>query len=109
MQGNVTEHWRIRNSAVQGSQGLVASQHHPASDVVAKILRIAGNAMAGSKAVKPFACCGLIRTVAVALQIVLGGSKTDLPRRCIPPRSLATRVLFDSKFQPKFLLAERHF
>ena len=39
------EHWQIRKPAVHGQRGLVASQHHLASDVGAEVLRRGGNAV----------------------------------------------------------------
>jgi len=45
MQEYVTEHWQIRKAAVHGDNGLVASQHHLASDVGAAVLRDGGNAV----------------------------------------------------------------
>ncbi len=45
MQEYGMEHWRIRKPAVTGDAGMVASQHHLASDVGAEILRQGGNAV----------------------------------------------------------------
>lgn len=45
MQAHVLEHWNITKPAVHGSGGLVATQHHLASDVGARILREGGNAI----------------------------------------------------------------
>jgi gamma-glutamyltranspeptidase/glutathione hydrolase len=45
MQTRVEEHWHIRKPAVQGEAGMVASQHHLASDVGAKVLADGGNAI----------------------------------------------------------------
>ena len=40
-----TEHWQIRKPAVSGRNGLVATQHHLASEVGADVLRRGGNAV----------------------------------------------------------------
>jgi len=45
MQDRVKEHWQIRKSAVTSNAGLVASQHHLASDVGAGVLARGGNAI----------------------------------------------------------------
>ena len=45
MQSSVLEHWQINKPAVHGKFGLVASQHHLASDVGARILELGGNAI----------------------------------------------------------------
>lgn len=45
MQEHVLEHWTIRKPAIHGDKGMVATQHHLASDVGAKILREGGNAI----------------------------------------------------------------
>jgi len=45
VQDRVQEHWQIRKAAVTGNAGLVASQHHLASDVGAEVLRSGGNAV----------------------------------------------------------------
>ncbi|MBL4680430.1 MAG: gamma-glutamyltransferase [Pseudomonadales bacterium] len=45
MQKRVKEHWQIRKAAVSGKNGLVATQHHLASDIGAQILREGGNAI----------------------------------------------------------------
>lgn len=45
MADHVTEHWQIRKPAVHGEAGMVATQHHLASDVGARVLREGGNAI----------------------------------------------------------------
>ena len=45
MQESVKEHWQIRKPSVSSREGLVASQHHLASDVGAEVLRQGGNAV----------------------------------------------------------------
>ena len=45
LQDRVHEHWQIRKPAITGKAGLVASQHHLASDVGAEVLRRGGNAV----------------------------------------------------------------
>ncbi len=45
MQSAVKEHWQITKPAVTSTAGLVASQHHLASDVGAQVLRQGGNAI----------------------------------------------------------------
>jgi gamma-glutamyltranspeptidase / glutathione hydrolase len=45
MQSSVVEHWNISKPAVHSNKGLVASQHHLASDVGAAILKGGGNAV----------------------------------------------------------------
>ena len=45
MQHYVKEHWQIRKPAVESTTGLVASQHHLASEVGAGVLRDGGNAI----------------------------------------------------------------
>ena len=45
MQDRVKEFWQIRKSSVLGEAGMVASQHHLASDVGAAILKQGGNAI----------------------------------------------------------------
>jgi len=45
MQPNIKEHWQIRKPAVTSQTGLVASQHHLASEVGAQVLREGGNAV----------------------------------------------------------------
>ncbi len=45
MPSTVTEHWQIRKAAVQSREGMVASQHHLASDIGADVLRAGGNAI----------------------------------------------------------------
>jgi gamma-glutamyltranspeptidase/glutathione hydrolase len=45
MQKTVLEHWQIRKPAVASHTGLVATQHHLASDVGAQVLRDGGNAV----------------------------------------------------------------
>lgn len=45
MQSSVLEHWQVTKPAVSSSKGLVASQHHLASDVGAEILKSGGNAV----------------------------------------------------------------
>ena len=45
MQSSVIEHWKISKPAVHSSNGLVASQHHLASDVGATVLKSGGNAV----------------------------------------------------------------
>ena len=39
------EYWQIRKPAVVGTRGLVATQHHLASEVGAQVLRQGGNAV----------------------------------------------------------------
>ncbi len=45
MQSTIKEHWQITKPAITGTAGLVASQHHLASDVGAQVLRQGGNAI----------------------------------------------------------------
>ena len=45
MQSSVIEHWKISKPAVHSNNGLVASQHHLASDVGAAVLKAGGNAV----------------------------------------------------------------
>ncbi|MEX0941595.1 MAG: gamma-glutamyltransferase [Pseudomonadales bacterium] len=45
MQSHVVEHWTISKPTVKGNGGMVASQHHLASEAGAKILREGGNAI----------------------------------------------------------------
>ncbi len=45
MQEYLKEHWQIRKPAIHGTNGMVASQHHLASDVGAEVLRNGGNAI----------------------------------------------------------------
>ena len=45
VQDHVQEHWQLRKAAVTGNAGLVASQHHLASDIGAEVLRSGGNAV----------------------------------------------------------------
>lgn len=45
MQSHVVEHWQLKKSSVHSEAGLVASQHHLASDVGAEVLREGGNAI----------------------------------------------------------------
>ena len=45
MQQRAVEHWQIRKPAVHSDKGLVATQHHLASDVGAEVLRAGGNAI----------------------------------------------------------------
>jgi len=45
MQDHVKEHWQIRKAAVSSPNGLVATQHHLASDIGAEILNSGGNAI----------------------------------------------------------------
>lgn len=45
MQEHVLEHWNVTKPAVHGEHGMVATQHHLASDVGADILRRGGNAI----------------------------------------------------------------
>ena len=45
MQDRVKEFWQIRKSSVLSEAGMVASQHHLASDVGAAVLRQGGNAI----------------------------------------------------------------
>lgn len=45
MQEHVTEHWQIRKPSVHGTGGMVASQHHLASDIGAQVLARGGNAI----------------------------------------------------------------
>lgn len=45
MQPHVTEQWQITKPAVHGKNGMVASQHHLASDVGAEVLNQGGNAI----------------------------------------------------------------
>ena len=42
---HASEHWQIRKPAVTGRGGMVASQHHLASDIGAEVLRDGGNAV----------------------------------------------------------------
>ena len=39
------EHWQLRKPAVRGDRGVVATQHHVASEVGAQVLRSGGNAV----------------------------------------------------------------
>ena len=45
MQDHVLEHWQLRKAAVSSQKGLVASQHHLASNVGARVLKSGGNAI----------------------------------------------------------------
>jgi gamma-glutamyltranspeptidase/glutathione hydrolase len=45
MQSHVVEHWTISKPTVKGNGGMVASQHHLASEAGAEILRAGGNAI----------------------------------------------------------------
>ncbi|MFT7685953.1 MAG: gamma-glutamyltranspeptidase/glutathione hydrolase [Candidatus Azotimanducaceae bacterium] len=45
MQDRVKEYWQIRKASVSSSEGLVATQHHLASDIGARILSAGGNAI----------------------------------------------------------------
>ncbi len=45
MTRHLTEHWQIRKPAVHGDRGVVATQHHVASEVGAAVLRDGGNAV----------------------------------------------------------------
>ena len=45
MTRHFAEHWQIRKPAVQGERGVVATQHHLASEVGAAVLRAGGNAV----------------------------------------------------------------
>ncbi len=45
MQSHVREYWQVSKPAVSSDSGLVASQHHLASDVGARVLKEGGNAI----------------------------------------------------------------
>ena len=45
MSQHYVEHWQVRKPAVRGDRGVVATQHHVASEVGAEVLRTGGNAV----------------------------------------------------------------
>ena len=45
MTQHYAEHWQLRKPAVRGDRGVVATQHHVASEVGAQVLRSGGNAI----------------------------------------------------------------